>query len=68
MSYLLILTGLLAFSNAYPQKGERQVGSNEESSLSVSISEFHSTLWPEMSASELGNIFYSPFSLYVALS
>ena len=68
MSYLLILTGLLAFSNAYPQKSERQVGSNEKSSLSVSISEFHSTLWPEMSASELGNIFYSPFSLYVALS
>lgn len=69
MSALLIFIGLLAFSNAYPQKVEdQQVGSNVKDGLSSTISKFHSSFWPVMTAREQGNIFYSPFSLYVAMS
>ena len=69
MSALLIFIGLLAFSDAYPQKVEDQpAGSNVNDGLSSTISKFHSSFWPVMTARELGNIFYSPFSLYVAMS
>ena len=68
-SLILLIIGLLAFSNACHQKREEhQVSLNEQSSLSDTISKFHSSLWTEMSASELGNIFYSPLSLHLLLS
>jgi len=58
----------LAFTNAFPQQNLMQPGSNSLDNLGSAISKFHTKLWPEISSTELGNVFYSPVGLHAALS
>ena len=68
MKSLLILIAFLGVSKAYPKKEEHQDDLGQQSSLSGSIGKFHTSLWPEMTFGNLGNIFYSPLSLHLALT
>ena len=68
MRSLLLVLAIWNFSDAYPQKNTHQDGSGLQTSISASISKFHSKLWQKIVVHNPGNIIYSPLSLHLALT